>query len=98
LPAALSALNYALFDGLNLIPNTVLLPYFSWLEDRVKGAIFHLLPDNTQLLGIDDQAWLLKDSGQWHVKGYGAATLWQHSTPQAVIPAGHRIPSDLLLP
>lgn len=72
-------------EGLNLLPNTCVLPHHNTFGQRWAQQLTGLLPEVT-LLGIDEYTGMLDDSGDerkftWHVYGQGAVTLYRHGQP-----------------
>ena len=64
-------------DGLNLIPNAVVLPHHNTAGKSWESKIQRELADVT-LIGIDEQTGILDDGGGlWTVYGRGSVTLYQ---------------------
>lgn len=96
-PAALDDLEFEISPGLGLLPNIVILPYFSWLQDAVITKIRDLAPTSV-LLGIDDQAALISDPHGWHVMGLGIIAIYRPNQATAYFDPGAQIPPDILTP
>lgn len=97
-PPDLDELVFELLEGLNLLPGTVILPYFNWLQAPVIDKITNLSPPHTTLIGIDDQAALIAREGRWSVEGLGSVTIMRHNEARQVINAGTSVPADVLSP
>ncbi|HEX4714599.1 MAG TPA: Type 1 glutamine amidotransferase-like domain-containing protein [Ktedonobacteraceae bacterium] len=87
-------------EGLNLLPNTCVLPHHNTFGQRWAHQISALLPDVT-LLGIDERTGLLDDGPgerkvSWCVYGQGAVTIYRNGKP-IVYAAGQRF-EDTFLP
>lgn len=67
-------------EGLNLIPNALVLPHHNTFGKSWAPSITKKLPDIT-LLGIDERTGMLNDgeNGLWTVYGPGAVTLYRNS-------------------
>ena len=66
-----------LLRGLNLIPNTCVLPHHNTFGKNWVKQLTQLLPDVT-LIGIDEQTGMLGDKDQeWHVHGARKVVLYQ---------------------
>ena len=64
-------------DGLNLIPNAVVMPHHNASGKSWESKIQRELADVT-LIGIDEQTGMLDDGGdRWTVYGRGSVTLYQ---------------------
>lgn len=70
-----------LLQGLNLIPNTCVLPHHNNFGRAWAKQLVQLLP-NSILIGIDEQTGMLSTTdGEWQVHGAGEVTLyWAGST------------------
>ncbi len=64
-------------EGLNLVPNSCVLPHHDTFGKRWAPRLGELLP-STVLVGIDERTGMLDDGdgGQWRVFGQGAVTLY----------------------
>jgi cyanophycinase len=74
-------------QGLNLLPNTCILPHHNTFGRSWSQRLTNLLPD-TILIGIDERTGLLDDGSgarktSWSVYGQGSVTLYRHG--QAVV-------------
>ncbi|HEX6551316.1 MAG TPA: Type 1 glutamine amidotransferase-like domain-containing protein [Ktedonobacteraceae bacterium] len=72
-------------EGLNLLPNTCVLPHHDTFGKNWASRLFNLLPEAV-LLGIDEQTGMLDDGPEgrkvgWRVYGKGAVTLYHHGKP-----------------
>jgi cyanophycinase len=66
-----------LLRGLNLIPNTCVLPHHNNFGKSWAKQLIQLLP-NTTLIGIDERTGMVNDmDGAWRVYGAGAITLYR---------------------
>lgn len=97
-PGTLDELHFEPFEGLALLPELVILPYFNWLQDALATRIAALCPPGAWLAGIDDQAALIGADGAWRVDGLGQVTLWQPGKRPHVVDVGRALPTDLLPP
>ena len=69
-------------EGLNLLPNTCVLPHHDTFGKNWAPRLSNLLPEAV-LLGIDEQTGVLDDGPEgrkvgWRVYGKGAVTLYHH--------------------
>lgn len=72
-----------LVEGLNLLPNTCVLPHHNTFGKNWVAQLSQLLPQST-LLGIDERTGMLDDEGSktgWHVYGQGAVTVYRNGQP-----------------
>jgi cyanophycinase len=72
-----------LVEGLNLLPNTCVLPHHNTFGKNWAAQLSQLLPQAT-LLGIDERTGMLDDEGSktnWHVYGQGAVTVYRNGQP-----------------
>ena len=71
------------FDGLGLVPGTLVLPHHNTFGKGWAARLAKELPAVT-LLGIDEQTGLVSspDDGRWSVLGAGAATLYRGGQPE----------------
>ena len=72
-------------EGLELVPNTCVLPHHNTFGKGWASRLSRLLP-NVVLLGIDERTGMLDDGDEgrkigWHVYGQGAVTLYRHGQP-----------------
>src|SRR5437870_5720348 len=72
-------------EGLNLLPNTCVLPHHDTFGKNWASRLSNLLPEAV-LLGIDEQTGMLDDGPEsrkvgWRVYGKGAVTLYHHGKP-----------------
>lgn len=72
-------------EGLNLLPNTCVLPHHNTFGQRWARELIELLPE-TVLLGIDERTGMLDDGdgerkNSWRVYGQGTVTLYRHGQP-----------------
>lgn len=66
-----------LLRGLNLIPNTCVLPHHNGFGKTWAKSLIQLLP-NAVLIGIDERTGLINDAdGAWQVYGAGEITLYR---------------------
>jgi cyanophycinase len=66
-----------LLRGLNLVPNTCVLPHHNNFGKSWAKQLIQLLP-NVTLIGIDERTGMVTDvNGMWHVHGAGEITLYQ---------------------
>ncbi len=97
-PQALVNLAFEPVDGLGLLPNMVVLPYFNWLQPQIVEKIEALCAPATCFVGIDAQAALVIGLGGWRAAGLGTLTLWGRGKAKQVIDAGGTVPSDWFSP
>jgi cyanophycinase len=72
-----------LLRGLNLIPNSCVLPHHDQFGKAWAKQLIQLLP-NVILIGIDEQTGMVNDvNGAWHVYGAGEITLYQGGQVQS---------------
>jgi cyanophycinase len=69
-------------EGLNLLPNTCVLPHHNTFGQGWAQRLTERLP-GVVLLGLDEYTGMLDDGGDerkltWHVYGQGAVTLYRH--------------------
>ena len=72
-----------LVEGLNLLPNTCVLPHHNTFGKNWAAQLSQLLPQAI-LLGIDERTGMLDDDGSktgWHVYGQGAVTVYRNGQP-----------------
>jgi cyanophycinase len=74
-------------EGLNLLPNTCVLPHHNTFGQRWAPRLSTLLPE-VALLGIDERTGMLDDGDgarkhAWRVYGQGTVTLYRHGQPIA---------------
>jgi len=72
-------------EGLNLLPNTCVLPHHDTFGKNWASRLSNLLPEAV-LLGIDEQTGMLDNGPEgrkvgWRVYGKGAVTLYHHGKP-----------------
>jgi cyanophycinase len=72
-------------EGLELVPNTCVLPHHNTFGKGWASRLSKLLPD-VVLLGIDERTGMLDDGDEgrkigWRVYGQGAVTLYRHGQP-----------------
>jgi cyanophycinase len=65
-------------DGLNLIPNSLVLPHHNAFGKNWAPRLLKQIP-NVTLIGIDEQTGMLNDgeNGNWNVYGAGEVTLYR---------------------
>jgi hypothetical protein len=75
-------------DGLNLVPNSLVLPHHNTFGKSWAPKLLKKLPDVT-LIGIDERTGMIDDSGNnsWTVHGEGAVTLYRNGIVD-VFPTG----------
>jgi len=66
-------------EGLNLVPNSCVLPHYNTFGKNWAQRMTRLLPDAV-LLGIDERTGMI-DDGDWRVYGEGAVTLYRKGKP-----------------
>ncbi len=84
-----------LVEGLNLLPNTCVLPHHNTFGKNWAAQLSQLLP-HAVLLGIDERTGMLDDEGSktsWHVYGQGAVTVYRKGQP-TVYNAGSSFSDD----
>lgn len=66
-------------DGLNLLPNSLVLPHYNTFGKSWAPKLLKKIPDVT-LIGIDEQTGMIDDGEKrsWNVYGRGAVTLYQN--------------------
>ena len=87
-------------EGLELVPNTCVLPHHNTFGKGWASRLSKLLPD-VVLLGIDERTGMLDDGDEgrkigWHVYGQGAVTLYRHGQP-TIFRAGESFGDDFKL-
>jgi cyanophycinase len=71
-----------LLHGLNLIPNSCVLPHHNNFGKSWAKQLLHLLP-NITLIGIDERTGMIKETvDTWHVYGAGQVTLYLNEQVQ----------------
>jgi cyanophycinase len=88
-----------LASGLNLLPNTCVLPHHNTFGQGWSQRLADLLP-RAVLIGIDERTGLLDDGpgprkASWRVYGQGAVTLYRHGQP-TVYKAGEQFEDRFL--
>jgi cyanophycinase len=68
-----------LLNGLNLIPNSCVLPHYNNFGKLWMERLMVLLPDSA-LIGIDESTGMIDADGQWQVHGAGGVTLYRDGT------------------
>jgi cyanophycinase len=78
------------FEGLNLIPNALVLPHHNTFGKGWAARLSALMPDVT-LLGIDERTGMLSNSAatEWSVLGAGQVTIYRDGKPE-IHPAGQQ--------
>ena len=77
-----------LLPGLNLIPNSCVLPHHNTMGKNWAAQLSERLP-KADLIGIDEQTGMINNNGEWTVYGAGAVTLYrQTGAEQSVYTAG----------
>ncbi len=68
-----------LVDGLNLVPNSLVLPHHDTFGKSWASSLLKQIPDVT-LIGIDEQTGMIDDgeNHSWNVYGRGAVTLYRN--------------------
>ena len=81
-----------ILDGLNLVPNSSVIPHYNTFGKSWVSQLAHLLPADV-LIGIDEQTGLLDDGpqGEWKVYGKGGVTIYRKEKV-TVYKAGDMIP------
>jgi len=75
-------------DGLNLVPNSLVLPHHNTFGKSWAPRLRKQIPDVT-LIGIDEQTGMLDDGAQtWTVYGQGAIALYSRNS-QSVVNSGN---------
>jgi len=71
------------FDGLNLVPNSLVLPHHNTFGKEWATRLSTRLPGIT-LLGIDERTGMLSNNadGQWSVLGGGSITVYRGGKPE----------------
>ena len=70
-------------DGLNLVPNSLVLPHHDTFGKSWAPRLTKQIPDVT-LIGIDEQTGMIDDGAQkWAVHGRGAATLYREGNVES---------------
>ena len=87
-------------EGLELVPNTCVLPHHNTFGKGWASRLSKLLPD-VVLLGIDERTGMLDDGDEgrktgWRVYGQGAVTIYRHGQP-TVFRAGESFKDDFKL-
>ena len=71
-----------IMQGLNLVPNTCVLPHHNTFGKNWAGKLKQLLP-NVTLLGIDEETGILTDKKGWQVLGGGAVTIYRNGSTES---------------
>jgi cyanophycinase len=78
--------------GLGLVRNVAVFPYHGRAADHLRERSVELLPPDAVLIGLDEHTALLRlESGEWHVTGSGAATVYRRDRPTQELRAGEQI-------
>jgi len=69
----------SVFEGLNLVPNSLVLPHHDTFGKRWAPKLMEEIPHVT-LIGIDEQTGMIDDgdNGTWNVYGRGGVTLYRN--------------------
>lgn len=70
----------SVLPGLNLVPNTIVIPHFSSGSKSWVSTIEKSQP-GVIILGIDEHTAIIGRAATWHVYGQGAATVYQQGQP-----------------
>lgn len=97
-PASLNDLSVETYVGLGLLSGLVILPYYSWLPDALVNLIRASCPAGSALIGLDDQAALIRTGKEWHAEGSGSIILLSKNSVQESIDAGQPVPDSWFLP
>ena len=97
-PPELDRLAFECFNGMGLLPRTLILPYADWVQPAVLSQIASTCALEAHLVALDSAAALIADSSGWNVEGPGGVTVWEQNGQQHSIPAGMRVPDGLLPP
>ncbi len=97
-PPELDRLAFECFNGMGLLPWTVILPYADWVQPTVLSQIASTCTPEARLVALDGAAVLIADSSGWNVEGSGGVTIWEQGGRRHSIPAGMRVPDGLLPP
>ena len=73
-----------LLPGLNLIPNSCVLPHHNTMEKNWAAQLSERLP-KAVLIGIDEQTGMINNNGEWMVYGAGAVTLYRQTRAEQSI-------------
>ncbi len=70
-------------DGLNLIPNSLVLPHHNTFGKNWASQLLKKLP-NVTLIGVDEQTGMIDDgeNGSWTVHGRGGVTLYRNQSTE----------------
>ncbi len=70
-------------DGLNLIPNSLVLPHHNTFGKNWAPQLLKKLP-NVTLIGVDEQTGMIDDgeNGSWTVHGRGGVTLYRNQSTE----------------
>jgi cyanophycinase len=80
--------------GLGLVRGIAVFPYHGRTAGHLRERSVELLPADARLVGLDEHTALLRlESGEWHVTGAGAATVYENGVEPRVLHAGD--PADL---
>ncbi len=77
--------------GLNLLPNTCVLPHHNTFGMRWAGLLSEKHPEAV-LIGIDEGTAMIDEASGWRVYGRGAVTLYRHGRPAEVRQRGEVFP------
>ena len=73
-----------LLPGLNLIPNSCVLPHHNTMGKKWAAQLMERLP-NAVLIGIDEQTGMINNNGKWMVYGAGTVTLYREAPAERSI-------------
>jgi cyanophycinase len=86
--STLPGLALAPHAGLGLLPGMCVLPYVGWLQAALVEQLEAACPADVRLVGIDDQAALIRTREGWQVSGPGTVAVWQPGSGRVVLNPG----------
>ncbi|HEX7491349.1 MAG TPA: Type 1 glutamine amidotransferase-like domain-containing protein [Candidatus Limnocylindrales bacterium] len=66
-------------DALGLVPGVVVMPHYDALPETLIAPLALAVPDDSVLVGIDENTALIGRDGAWIVGGSGRVTIWRGS-------------------
>jgi cyanophycinase len=66
-------------DALGLVPGIVVLPHYDAMPETLIAPLALAVPDDSNLVGIDENTALVGRDGTWQVGGSGRVTVWRGS-------------------
>jgi cyanophycinase len=66
-------------DALGLVPGIVVMPHYDAVPETLIAPLALAVPDDSLLVGIDENTALVGRDGTWQVGGSGRVTIWRGS-------------------